>query len=178
MGADVVVPTSIASHIHFGAGTPTAIELMAGGVRSRRLAQTVATALGPLVEDLRLTIAQMGLQAWKVQFGAYPSELRDLLTYVRRAPKVMTDVLDGSTGSVPVTSTDTTTTSGVAALRLEPDAPAPEPLQVLVGADIVGYVASDCYAEMQQLIGLGFGLDLHYDHLTQTLNVRLAATPT
>ena len=53
-----VVPVSIASHIHFGAASPTAIErrpagdaarghgLLAGGVRSRRLTHAAASVLG------------------------------------------------------------------------------------------------------------------------------------
>ncbi len=174
VGSDIVVPTSITSHIHFGAGTPTAIELMAGGVRSRRLAQAVAAELGPQVDDLRSTVTAMGLQAWRDQFGAYPAELRDLLTYVGRAPKIMTDVLEGSTESVAVSGTGAAT-SGAATLRLDPEASEPEPLQVLVGAAVVGHVASDCYTEMRQLLDLGFTLDLHYDHMTQALAVGLSS---
>lgn len=174
-GAGLVVPVSIASHIHFGAASPTAIELMAGGVRSRRLADAAASVLGPDVEDLRSRVAEMGLQGWRDQLGAYPAELRDLLGYVRRAPKVMTDVLDGSTELVPVTGA-TSTNSGAARLELDDAEGEPRPLNVLVDQEVVGQVASAYYSEVRQLLELGFALDMDFDPAKAVLSVSLAAT--
>lgn len=169
----LVVPGTITSHIHFGAATPTAIDLMAGGVRSRRLAHTAAAVLGPEIEDLRSRLADMGLQGWRDQLGAYPAELRDLLGYVRRAPKVMTDVLDGTTELVPVAGI-ASTADGAARLELDETEAEPRPLNVWVGQEVVGQVASDYYSEVRQLLELGFALELHFDGTEMQLSVSLA----
>jgi superfamily II DNA/RNA helicase len=174
-GLPVVVPMTITSHIHFGVATTAAIELMTGGVRSRRLAQAVADVLGADNGNLRADLAALGLTGWRSQLGAFPSELRDLLTFVRRAPKVMTDVLEGGTGLVPVTG-NTATNSGPARLVLDESETEPWALQVVIGGKVVGQVGSEFYTEVRQLLELGFALDVHFDLMDSMLSVGLAAT--
>ncbi|MBU3688401.1 MAG: hypothetical protein B7C54_11740 [Acidimicrobiales bacterium mtb01] len=168
------IPTALASYVHFGVATPTAVELMSGGVRSRRLAQAVAAILGPEVEELREQLKAMGLQAWRTQFAAHPAELRDLLTFVRSTPKLLTDLLDGQTVTVPVTNL-TAAQSGTCALQLDEDGTEPHPLVVVADGAVIGHVASDVYNEVAQLLELGLPLEVVLDHKKEALSVAVRA---
>lgn len=166
------VPTALSSYVHFGVSTPTAVELMSGGVRSRRLAQAVAIILGPEVDDLRDQLNVMGLQGWRTQFAAHPAELRDLLTFVRSTPKLLTDLLDGQTVTVPVMNL-TTAQSGTALLQLDEGETEPRSLIVMAGGQVVGHVASAVYNEVVQLIELGLSLEVILDHTTASMSVAI-----
>lgn len=168
------VPTNLASYVHFGVSTPTAVRLMTGGVRSRRLAQAVAAALGPDVANLRSQLTAMGLQGWRDQFAAHPAELRDLLTYVRGAPEVLTDLLDGHTVLVPLTNV-TAPASGPAEVTLDDEGSDPRPLVVRMAGSVVGHISSDFYRSMQQLVDLGLPLDVELDHAAANIAVAVRA---
>ncbi|MBK5224206.1 MAG: hypothetical protein JJE52_15305 [Acidimicrobiia bacterium] len=174
-GAELRVPLSIASHIHFGAATPTALKLMTGGVRSRRLAHAASAVFGPVVENLRADLQAMDLPGWRDQLGAYPSELRDLLTFVRREPQVIADVLNGGTADVELTHV-LVDRSGPARLELDQDPGEPRPLRVLVDAEVVGDIPLGLYDEVRQLLDLGFDLEFSFDHEQARLSVALAPT--
>jgi superfamily II DNA/RNA helicase len=172
-GIDIAVPPSVASHVHFGVTSGTAVELMLGGVRSRRLAQKVASILGPNVVDLRPTLADLGIQGWRDQFQAHPAELRDLLMFVRRNPEVLTRVLAGQPVEIPITGIGEGA-SGDAVLHHGVGLAGPLPLEVHVGDAFVGQVVSDLHDEVNQLLDLGFPLTSEYDHETRTLVLALA----
>jgi hypothetical protein len=89
----------------------------------------------------------------------------------------MTDVLDGSTETVPVIR-GPASSSGPARLQLDDAETEPRALNVVVGDAVVGQVASDYYTEVRQLLELGFALQLYFDNEQAMLSVSLAARVT
>jgi superfamily II DNA/RNA helicase len=173
-GAETTIPPLLASYIHFGVSTPTALNLMLGGVRSRRLAQAVASVLGADVEDLRSELTNLGIQGWREAFNAHPAELRDLLTFVRRPPDVLAKVLGGESFSVGVVNRRAVA-SGSARVRAAVGVADPAPLEVVVDGTVVGQVIPDRHVEVQQLIDLGLELDGQFDHEMAVLTLSLKA---
>lgn len=171
-GAEITVFPALASYVHFGVSTPTALNLMLGGVRSRRLAQAVAANLGPNVEDLRSKLSDLGIEGWSETFNAHPAELRDLLKFVRRSPEILVKVLDGETASVTVVDRRAPA-SGRARVRAGVGLAEPFPLEVVVGSTVVGQVVPDLHDEVRQLVDLGFELDGQFDHETGVLTLSL-----
>lgn len=171
-GAEIIISASVASHVHFGVASATALELMLGGVRSRRLAQKVASILGTNVIDLRPTLTDLGIQGWRDAFQADPAELRDLLKFVRRTPEILTEVLAGRSVSVPITG-PSEPVSGSATLRKGVGLPEPLPLEVHVGDVFVGQVVSDLHDEVHQLMELGFVLAGDFNHELRRLVLSL-----
>jgi hypothetical protein len=167
-----VVPTDIASHVHYGVDTATALEAMRGGVRSKRLAQQIAQYFGPDADDLPSQVAELGLAGWREHLGEFPSEIRDLLRFVRRRPHLVSDVLDGESVAVRVVG-GPSTASGDAALSEDATQPEPRPLQVHVDGELQGVVTPDAHEALVQVMELGFPLRWRYDHTTGHLSISL-----
>ena len=100
--ADVRLPEHLPGAIHYGVSTENALSLMTGGIRSRRLANTVwchAIARVPSRTDAsRNRPAAQTIRQWRELFDASPTELSDLLAYAR-APGAQVVSKDPSRGS-------------------------------------------------------------------------------
>lgn len=105
--------------IRFGVSTSSAVHLMMGGVRSRRLANQVGSALGQ--EDAAATrrlLGAMTIETWRQEFGASPAEVADLLTFVADpSEQLVSEFFDTGAASVPCTPTRDDLTEGVVAIR-------------------------------------------------------------
>lgn len=71
--------------VHYGVADLVALELMSGGVRSRRLAVAVAeaaSATGVETGELRRWLTNSGVAAWREDFSAGAAEIGDLLQFL------------------------------------------------------------------------------------------------
>ncbi|MDQ3095174.1 MAG: hypothetical protein M3Q82_04320 [Actinomycetota bacterium] len=78
------IPRDLPAYIQHGMPSPAALDLMLSGVRSRRLATTVADQLG--ADDptaVRSRLRQMTVDQWREAFVAAPTELKDLLSIIQ-----------------------------------------------------------------------------------------------
>jgi hypothetical protein len=147
---------------------------MRGGIRSRRLAAAISAQFGANAEEIRTRLADIGLSGWRAQFGAYPSELRDLLDYVRREPQLVCDVLDGLGATIGVVGPAIDTPlSGEASVIEDASEPEPKPLLVMVDDQQQGLIPSDSYQDLRQLLDVGLHLTFNFDHTTRELTVDL-----
>lgn len=105
--------------VRFGVSTMSAVHLMIGGVRSRRLANRVGTALGD--EDAATTrrfLGAMTMESWRQEFGASPAEVADLLSFVADPSEhLVSKFLDTGDASVPCTPTVDNLVQGVVDVR-------------------------------------------------------------
>lgn len=109
---------------------------MRRGVRSRRLAVAIGArgaAEGVADEQLRAWwLAQLGLGAWRKDFGAAPAKLADLLQFVRNpASSIGRQLLDGETVEVPCSFRDSLPRPEELAIGYLPSADPPRPLVAL-----------------------------------------------
>lgn len=165
-GSDRRVPDLLPAAIHFGVSTKTALDLMTGGVRSRRLANTVANHAGGRTNDndegstLRDWLADQTIPEWRQLYGASPTEIADLLSFAR-APgtQVVSSILEGSTHYLRINASEIpTTTSQPARLEYEPNAPEPAPIQVSTSGGVAGIVRPSDHNEVSLLMSIGIPL--------------------
>jgi hypothetical protein len=171
LGLSEQVPAGLALHVHYGVPTAAAVELMQGGVRSRRLARVISsTSTLSDPTNVRQRLAEMDLRTWRREFGASPSELRDLLVFVRRAPALVCDVLDGQEVTVDIRP-GPSMMSGPADLVEDMSEPPPRPLVIRVAGQLQGTVPSDSHDELRQLLDLGLPLRMSFDAGASALTI-------
>lgn len=99
----IAAASDVVPMIRFGVSTTSAVHLMIGGVRSRRLANRVGSALGH--EDAvatRRLLGAMTIESWRQEFGASPAEVADLLTFVADPSEhLVSEFFDTGAVSVP-----------------------------------------------------------------------------
>ncbi len=99
------LPDELPAAIHFGVNSSDALGLMLAGVRSRRLANRIASVHSQhILSDVpvRTWLAENTIAQWREQFDASPTEILDLLGYIRAAEAgAVSQVLEGvrNTGS-------------------------------------------------------------------------------
>ena len=77
------LPSDMPLYIQHGVGTPSGLELMVSGVRSRRLSMRVSAVLGDYEPDLlKSRLSNMTVELWREHFHAAATDLRDLLGFV------------------------------------------------------------------------------------------------
>ena len=160
------IPEHLPLAIHYGVGTRTALDLMRGGIRSRRLANAVAThADGRTLageSPLRDWLADQTITHWREHFAASPTEVADLLLFVR-APgaQVVSSVLSGSTHELTInTHGHPIGTGGPAKLDIQPDSADPVPIQVVTSTGVIGTIRPADHDEVSQLLNLGVRLNI------------------
>ena len=166
-GNDHQLPTQLPAVIHYGVDSEIALNLMMDGIRSRRLANSVATAAGPaLVDESRTSrdwLASQTVGEWRERFSASPTEIADLLTFARPpdAQKV-NSILEGSAQEFPIQATGEAviTATTKAAIRPEPHAADPAPMQVTTTEGVVGTIRLSDHDDVSLLIRMGIPLDI------------------
>ena len=164
-GSDRLVPDLLPAAIHYGVGTKTALDLMIGRVRSRRLANIVAEQADELIDEaegptLREWLADQTIADWRELFGASPTEVSDLLSFAR-APgaQVVSSILEGLTQELRVNSSKlAVTTSLPARLEHQVEAPDPAPIQVTTSEGVAGTVRLSDHDEVSLLMEMGMSL--------------------
>jgi hypothetical protein len=166
-GSDARFSEMLPGLVHYGVPNRTALELMRQGMRSRRFAiaisRTYDTESDP--PTLRDWLARTELGHWRTEADASPTELADLLTFVR-APgaQLVADVLEGREGVIrttPVTSAQRSGDRIEIARRF--DEPAPHPLAVTVGGEVLAHVRNDHHDHVSQLLETGLPVQFEVD---------------
>lgn len=165
-GSAHLLPEHLPAAIHYGVSTQTAVELMRGGIRSRRLANAVATHADVRTSDheppLRDWLGSQTIADWRELFDASPTEVADLLSFARTpGAQVVSSVLAGSAHEVAIDAggrlIDTPST---ATLEPQPDVPDPAPIQVVTPAGVIGTIWPADHDEVSQLLSIGVQLDI------------------
>ena len=159
------IPEDLAAAVHYGVGTRDALRLMLGGVRSRRLANSVAqgrAAGGSETEDtpLRDWLASQDISTWRSSFDASPTEIADLLRFARDpGVELVNQVLDGEEYTLPYVERAPILIESDATIGREPGQLDPAPFGVFVGSEIVGTISPDHHDDIELLTGIGIPLD-------------------
>lgn len=160
------IPERLPWCIRFGVATGTALGLMDSGIRSRRLANRIATDLGSSesLDDLRDQVRQQTVEQWRTDFDASPSEVRDLLEFVKDpSRRPVHDVLEGRPYVAQVAWNDDFDEAANAEYpaNVRPDRSSDPPkLAVVVAGDAVGLVRPEDYRDVQALLGVGVRIGL------------------
>jgi hypothetical protein len=163
-GSLLRLPESLPGAIHFGVGSTQALEFMLGGVRSRRLANRVATVRQETVptdddETMRAWLASKNLTDWRDEFQASPTELLDLLAYTR-APeaRLVSEVLAGNGYQIRFVQHSAVEEGAEVSIEMEAHTPMPARLLVYLNATIVGEIAPQHYEDVRMLREIGVPL--------------------
>ena len=165
-GSDRRLPNHLPAAIHYGVGTETALNLMRGGIRSRRLANTVAShAPGRTVDgdsSLRDWLADQTITNWRELFEASPTEIADLLSFARSPDaQVVRSILEGEVRELSITASgDPTDAATAASLELPPNTPDPGPIQIVTQAGPVGTIRPCDHDEVLHLLNMGIPLNV------------------
>jgi hypothetical protein len=166
-GSATHLPEELPGAVHFGVGTPDALELMLGGVRSRRLANRVSEVRvdetgASDAQTLREWLSVRGIGAWRVDFAASPTEVLDLLAFVR-APgaRLVNEVLEGNGYTIRFEPRGSVAQGAEATLQPEPNQPEPAPLVVVVDGEIVGNISPEHQEDITLLTDIGIPLTVH-----------------
>ncbi len=173
----------IGGYIRYGVDDPTALILMTSGIRSRRLAHTIARDLPDDLpsnpDSLRTFLAPKGVVGWRDEYAATPSEILDLLEFARlRRRSLLRALLEN--GTVNVDLPEISRGGRFRRLTLEPqrNTPEPAPLAVYDGDELIATVASQDHADLDEILDTGIGITLAIDTdaepptLTITLTLR------
>ena len=182
-GSDRRLPDTLPAAIHYGVHTTTALDLMTGRVRSRRLANTIATHADGRTSDeestLRDWLADLTIAEWREQFNASPTEIADLLTFVRSpTARVVSSILEGSTHELRIDYPDTQMpTAQPAKLEPQPDAQEPAPIQVTITNGTTGTIRPSDHDEVSLLMNMGIPLTVEVGPSSNGPVVSIALTP-
>ena len=162
-GSDRLLPDLLPAAVHYGVGSKAALDLMIGGVRSRRLANIVAEQVG---EDdaegpnLREWLADQTIAGWRELFGASPTEVSDLLSFVRTpGAQGVSSILEGLTQVFRINPGEfAVTTSLGARLEHQAEAPHPAPIEVKTSDGVAGTVRLSHHDEVSLLMEMGVSL--------------------
>lgn len=165
-GSADLLPEHLPAAIHYGVSTTTAIDLMRGGIRSRRLANAVADhADGGMADGaspLREWLGSQTITDWRELFEASPTEVADLLSFARSpGARVVSSVLAGSGHEVSIdTSGRLIDIAEAATLEPQPDVPDPAPIQVVTPDGVIGTIRPGDHDEVSQLLSIGVQLNV------------------
>ena len=185
-GSDRRLPVELPLAIHYGASSRTALDLMSGGVRSRRLANAVATVVNrDMIDDrqsLRNWLADKTITEWRDLFAASPTEIADLLAFSRSpGAQMVSSILGGAVQQLALSVTDDSVITSVTTgeIRLQPSVPDPAPIQVVTSDGVAGTIRLSDHDDLSLLINMGISLDVRVEPGTTgpVVSISLAAVP-
>lgn len=155
VGMESALLRSIPLSIRWGVGDPTALELLARGIQSRRLAMAVAQRWhneGSGAPDVRSWLQSMSTAQWRQRFSAAIPELRNLLDFVRdqKSGPGVELVAHGQTVIQVDALIDNMPESTVNLVQNAGTEPAP--IEVRVEEKIVAHIRSRDQADIQSLL--------------------------
>jgi hypothetical protein len=152
-----VVCPELPAFMRYGVDSATALALMVGGVRSRRLAHAVAVqfAVTEGFDDARSWLASMDLNRWRESFDATPTELSDLLVFTRaRDAQVTSRVLSGERVEIPVVFAEGVVAVGPVELE-EADGDYPAPIVATQSGQVVATIPPAYHDGLRRLVSVG-----------------------
>jgi len=156
---------------------------MVHGVRSRRLANVVASAApaisDDLDEELRIWLNTLTVTQWHDRFAASPTEVADLLSYVRaRRTHVLTTLLNGAAVDLSVDpATLFSPADGPGQItRQSNHASAPIQIRSLSG-DVLGTVTPADHSDAELILATGLPIDPIMHSFEDTPHVSIVLSP-
>ena len=180
-GSDLLICPDLGGYVRYGVGKPAALVLMRSGVRSRRLANAVATALPggdePHADDLRAWLGGLSVSDWRVQFDSTAPELLDLLDFTReRSRSLLKDLLEQGRINVRLPGLRTPP-FGPITLETKKGEPTPAPLIVYASGTEIATVPPPHQADLQAILATGIEIELAIEpHDTEPLLVITTVT--
>jgi hypothetical protein len=155
-------PDDLPSYIRWGVNRPECLQLIAGGLRTRRLVHAIVTAWGEKEIDQPVIqwIKSMTLPDWRSEFAASARELRELLQFSRLpGGGVIGSVLAGQQsdvfleGAIPFEDRPK--------VEIRPaDEEDPPALGVWRGETLLGLVPTSAHDDIAALLATGLLLEL------------------
>lgn len=184
-GVDLKIPEDLPATIHYGVASRNGLTLMLGGIRSRRLANRISTRRAEAVDEeadlsMRDWLAGQDISQWRENFEASPTEVTDLLAFVRDpAIQIVYQVLDGEQYALQFVARGEVNADSAAELGQEEGQPEPAPMVIIVEGEVVGDVSPDYHDELALLTGIGIPLDIRVEQSAEgpRLTLRLAVEP-
>jgi superfamily II DNA/RNA helicase len=182
---DISAPVcpELGGYIRYGVDDPHALILMTSGIRSRRLAHTIARDLPDELprspDSLRDFIAPIGVAGWRDRYSATASEILDMLEFARlRRRSLLRALLEN--GTVDVELPELSRGGKFRRLTVEflRGIPQPAPLVVYDGDEMIATIASQDHADVNEILDTGLGTSLAINPgadpptLTVTLTLR------
>ncbi len=162
---DAPLCPELGGYIRYGVNNPNALILMSSGIRSRRLARTIAVDLpdelpsGP--DSLREFLAPMGVAGWRDRYTAMASEILDLLEFARvRRRSLLRALLETGTVDVDLPTLSRAARFRQLTLEAERNAPEPAPLALYDGNELIATIASQDHADVHEILETGVGTRL------------------
>lgn len=168
-GLDVQLCPELAGYIRYGVNKPRSLQMMTSGIRSRRIAHLIETAMpedATTTEEIRLWLSEMGIREWRDRFSASSSELLDLVEFTRvRRRSLLRTLLETGTVSAAVSVESLTVYDSDQTFELRPADfdTTPAPLGVYADNELVAIIASSDHADMQSILDTGFNFELSFD---------------
>ena len=157
----------LGGYIRYGVSTPTALALMGEGIRSRRIANLVASRFAGMedeLDSLRESLASLGVSGWRQEFDAATSEVLDLLDFTRqRRRSLLKNLLDR--GLINLLVQLQAVPSGSAPLHLAPieGEAFPAPFGLYQGAQLLGTISTRDHSDIQSIVDTGFALRMEIE---------------
>ncbi len=186
---------SLGAFFRYGVGSEISLALMLSGIRSRRLAQSVAEQADPVLAlpEIRAWLHGMSLPEWRARFEASPAELLDLLDFARvRRRSLLRVLLESGQAelalddwSQPASAwqetgedaapTDTELIEITAYLEEILADPSPRRLAAFtVEGQLLGTVPLIAHTDMRSLLDTGLALTCVYSPTTKALTLQLS----
>lgn len=158
-----LIPDEVAALVQRGVNSVTALSLMLGGVLSRRLATDAAKAWAEsgIAQDVSLRgwLGAMAVGEWVERFKPTPSELRDLLTFVRaRANAVSYGLIAGDEVEIPFLAETLVFDERPVRLAID-ERDGQQGVVVVDEDDVVGYIHSRYQQDLEGIVAGGYLLD-------------------
>jgi len=158
------LPRNVSALIRWGVSNSRAINLMVGGIRSRRLASKISQLWETEKKDgdIRAWVRSMNMAQWRDTFEASVTELRNLLEFSRDQVKgVAVDLIAHESARIEVESVIDDFSESSATL-----APVDEtilsPIGIWVGSQLVGQVFSKDQADIQSILSSGLIISIKF----------------
>ncbi|MFC1989611.1 DEAD/DEAH box helicase [Chloroflexota bacterium] len=163
-GVEKELPGNVSALIRWGVSNSHAVNLMVGGIRSRRLATKIIQIweTEKRDDDIRTWIRSMNISQWRDVFEASITELRNLLEFSKDQVKgVAVDLIASETARIDVESNIDNLSESSAKLALV-DESALSPIGIWVGDQLVGQVYSKDQVDIQSILDSGLILSIKF----------------
>jgi len=151
------LPGNVSALIRWGVSNSNAVNLMIGGIRSRRLATKITRVWETEKKDdnIRAWIRSMNVAQWRDVFEASITELRNLLEFSRDQVKgVAVDLIENESARIDVESTTDNLPESSAKLAAL-DESTLSPIGIWVNDQLVGQVFSRDQVDVQSILNSG-----------------------
>ncbi|ORI13532.1 hypothetical protein BJI47_23200 [Rhodococcus sp. 1168] len=156
--------------IRYGVDTTAKLLLMSSGIRSRRLAHSIAASITTTdettVESLREHLGEMSINTWRTRYDATSSELTDLLEFTRlRGRSLLKELLETNTITLELASTTgrTAMQSFELALRYDSSEPAPQSIGLYDRGTRISIVSTRDHSDIKAILDTGMDLEVGID---------------